>query len=165
MTKQRKEKTWIQESDIKHKAELLLKSIMHTSKIIEQVATNYNATVDPITEKYLTEMGGLKNDLAADEKELISLMKKNKAILFDGTDVVNLTPGSLIREKGDKVKLPKGALAECERLKFDDVIKIVKSLDRPAIEKWPDAKLVLIGAERKPSEEFKYNLKNVKSEK
>jgi len=36
---------------------------------------------------------------------------------------------------------------------------VVESLDRDAIEKWPDAKLVLIGAERKPKEEFSYNIR------
>ena len=42
---------------------------------------------------------------------------------------------------------------------FGEVVKIVKSLDREAIEKWPDERLFLIGAERKPKEEFNYDLK------
>jgi hypothetical protein len=36
----------------------------------------------------------------------------------------------------------------------------VESLDRDAISKWPDAKLVLIGAERKQKEEFSYDIQN-----
>ena len=35
----------------------------------------------------------------------------------------------------------------------------MKSLDREAIEKWPDERLFLIGAERKTREEFSYDLK------
>jgi hypothetical protein len=92
-------------------------------------------------------------------------MKKNKGVLFDDTDVVNLAHGSLIREKGDHVTIPKTALAACKENKFTDVIKVVESLDRDEIEKWTDAKLTLIGAERKPKEEFNYSLKPVKSEK
>jgi hypothetical protein len=115
---------------------------------MEVITARYNGLLEPLR--------GEKADL---EKALIKLMKKNKGVLFDGTDVVNLLHGSLIRETGDKVSIPKTALAACKENKFNDVIKIAESLDRPAIEKWPDAKLVLIGATRKPAEEFKYTIK------
>ena len=158
MTK-RHNKTWIMENEVTKIAEQLLASIALIEQVMETNTANYKAMVAPLTAQYQKEIDVLKNNLAADEKELITLMKKNKAILFDGTDVVNLQPGSLIREKGDKVSIPKTALEACKSNGFKDVIKVVESLDRPAIEKWPDAKLVLIGAERKPSEEFKYNIK------
>jgi len=47
----------------------------------------------------------------------------------------------------------------CEEQGFGEVVKIAKSLDREAIEKWPDERLFLIGAERKPKEEYSYDLK------
>jgi hypothetical protein len=90
---------------------------------------------------------------------LMQTMKFNKKILFDGTDVVNLPHGSLIHSVKDKVSIPRDALAKCEELGFDEVVKIAKSLDREAVEKWRDEKLFLIGAERKPKEEFSYDLK------
>jgi hypothetical protein len=34
----------------------------------------------------------------------------------------------------------------------------VESLDRDAIEKWPDERLFLIGAVRKPAEKFDYEI-------
>jgi phage host-nuclease inhibitor protein Gam len=127
---------------------------------IADLEARANAEMEAVTARYGTWLNPLRDELAAREKELTTLMKKNKELLFGGViDVVNLAHGSLIRNLGDKVSIPKTALAECEKLKFDDVIKIVKSLDRDAIEKWPDAKLTLIGAQRKTKEEFKYTLK------
>lgn len=144
---------------IREEANEKLLLMMHLNERIEDLNAKANAEMEAVLLPYKAFLDALQNDKAVLEKELLSLMKKNKGVLFDGTDVVNLLHGSLIREKGEKVSIPKTALAECEKLKFDDVIKIVKSLDRDAIEKWPDAKLTLIGAERKTKEEFKYSLK------
>ncbi len=93
-------------------------------------------------------------------------MKFEKKVLFADTDVVNLAHGSLIRALVDKVKIPKDrekVIAFCEELGFPEVVKIVKSLDREAVEKWPDERLLLIGAERKQKEEFSYDLKKEKA--
>jgi hypothetical protein len=90
-------------------------------------------------------------------------MKSNKIVLFDGTDIVRLVNGSLIHSVADKVSIPRDALAKCEELGFAEVIKIAKSLDRDAVEKWPDERLILIGAERKQKEEFSYDLAAVKA--
>jgi hypothetical protein len=143
---------------VKSEATVFLASLALTQGIIDQTMAEYNATVERITAPYEQTIEKLRADLAADAKELIALMKKNKAVLFDGTDVVNLSHGSLIHSVGDKVTIPKTALAECKAQGFNDVIKIVESLDRDKIEKWPDAKLVLIGAQRKTKEEFSYDL-------
>lgn len=136
---------------------LWLRDVTHDITALEAEA---NAAMEIVTMRYSTILTPLREELAAREKEILALMKKNKAVLFDGTDVVNLPPGSLIRNKADHVTIPKTALADCKAQHFDDVIKIVESLDRDAIEKWTDAKLVLIGATRKPKEEFSYNLKS-----
>ncbi|MFA5075621.1 MAG: host-nuclease inhibitor Gam family protein [Candidatus Babeliales bacterium] len=145
--------------NVKSEAEALLYSLTNKRYLLQKNLDDYNAIVARYTPAFEETRAILAAGLEADEKVLQSLMKKNKAVLFDGTDVVNLPPGSLIHSKVDKISIPKTALAECEAQHFDDVIKIVKSLDRAAIEKWPDAKLVLIGAERKPKEEFSYDLK------
>lgn len=132
---------------------------------IANLEARANAEMAEVAARYGAWLNPLRDELAAREKELTTLMKKNKGVLFGGViDVVNLPHGSLIRNLADKVSIPKTALAECKANGFTDVIKIVESLDRDAIEKWPDAKLTLIGAERKPKEEFKYSLKPVKSE-
>ena len=148
-----------QKASIQSLAEGLLSSIAFTKNIIAQVQAEYEAKVAEINECYSAKLTTLLGDQAEDEKALLGHMKKYKAVLFDGTDVVNLPPGSLIHSKDDKVSIPKTALAACEKQGFDEVIKTVKSLDREAIEKWPDARLALIGAERKPKEVFSYDLR------
>lgn len=147
------------QAGIQESADELLSYLRDVSTGIADLEARANAEMEAVTARYGGLLNPLRDELAARGKELIALMKKNKAVLFDDTDVVNLVNGSLIREKGDKVSIPKTALAECKQNKFLDVIKVVESLDRAAIEKWPDAKLTLIGAERKPKEEFKYTIK------
>ena len=126
---------------------------------IADLEARANAEMAEVAARYGAWLNPLRDELAARGKELIALMKKNKGLLFDGTDVVNLAHGSLIRNEAEKVSIPRDALEACKGNGFDDVIKIVESLDRDKIEQWPDAKLVLIGATRKPKEEFKYSLK------
>jgi hypothetical protein len=92
-------------------------------------------------------------------------MKTYKHALFDGTDVVALPHGMLVYSRTDKVTIPRdhaAVIALCEDLEFGEAVKIAKSLDREAIEKWPDERLFLIGAERRPKEEFSYDLKGGK---
>ncbi len=155
----------VQSSTLKDKADEILAYMRDIVDGIADLEARANAEMAEITARYGHLLNPMRDEMAALEKEITALMKKNKGVLFDGTDVVNLANGSLIREKGDKVTIPKNALEACKENGFDDVIKVVESLDRPAIEKWPDAKLVLIGAERKTKEEFKYSLKIVNSEK
>jgi hypothetical protein len=143
---------------VKEDARILLVSIAHTQGIIEQQLDEYNVQIAKLSAPYEQTIEKLRADLATDEKTLLSLMKKNKRVLFDSTDVINLPDGSLIHNVGDHVTIPKTALAVCQK-SYREVIKVVESLDRDAIEEWPDAKLVLIGAERKKKEEFKYSLK------
>jgi phage host-nuclease inhibitor protein Gam len=144
----------------RHRYDDMLAGIREISDAVGLLAGEYNLALADLTERYEVRLNPLRADLAADEKALISLMKKEKQILFaDGIGTVRLENGSLIYNKTDKVSIPHGALAVCESQGFSEVIKIAKSLDRDAIEKWPDEKLCLIGAERKPKEEFSYDLK------
>ncbi len=147
---------------IQEEANEKLLLVKHINERITDLEAKANAEMEAVLLPYKEFLDALRNDKSALEKELTTLMKRNKGVLFDGTDVVNLPHGSLIRNEGDHVSIPKTALAACKENKFIDVIKIVESLDRNKIEKWPDAKLVLIGAERKPKEEFEYTVKSEK---
>ena len=145
---------------VKNEANDILTYMRDVIAEVADLEARANAEMAEVTARYGAWLNPLRDELAALEKGITTLMKKNKELLFGGViDVVNLANGSLIRNLGDKVSIPKTALLECERQGFKDVIKVVKSLDRDAIEKWPDAKLVLIGATRGPKEEFKYTVK------
>lgn len=145
--------------ELYEQADNLLVYLKSLADDIAAIQAQAEAEIAAITIKHSIPLEALNSEQVAAEKELITLMKKNKAVLFDGADVVNLKPGSLIRNEADHVSIPKTALLACEQQGFNDVIKTVKSLDRGAIEQWPDAKLFLIGAARNSKEEFKYTLK------
>lgn len=166
MAKQRKTPTGIQEQtaeigtrELHAQADALLRSIAYFESTIAEIEAEYRCQVVDIHAAYVARIAPSKTLRAENEEDLLRLMKSSQNPLFTDADVVNLPHGSLIHAIIDKVRIPKTALAACEELGFHEVVKIAKSLDREAVEKWPDEKLILIGAERKEKEEFSYDLK------
>lgn len=143
----------------REEAEILLENIQSTTTIIADLEAEFNAAALRLQADYETLLAPWRTKLAADEKTLQRLMKSARRVLFADGDIVYLQNGNLLYAKGDRVVIPRGALAKCEEQGFADVIKVAKSLDREKIEKWPDELLVLIGAERKPTETFNYEIK------
>jgi phage host-nuclease inhibitor protein Gam len=139
-------------------AEDLLLAIRSARATMAELTASHNTAQQQIAMMYAQKAAPIREALESHEKALVRLMRLAKGSLFAGSDVVNLVNGSLIRNKADKVTIPRDALARCEEQGFEDAIKTVKSLDREAIEKWPDARLVLIGAERKTKEEFSFSV-------
>jgi len=159
MTKQHKTSSVIPAAGIHAQADAYLYEIAVRTAAVQEILDEANAATQALVARYNAQLEPLGALLISAVMALEQTMKHNKKTLFDGTDVVNLHHGSLIHSIVDKVKIPKTALATCEELGFAEVIKIAKSLDREAIEKWSDERLFLIGAERKPKEEFSYDLK------
>jgi hypothetical protein len=159
MTKQRNKTEIPDLAEIKRLADLRLAEIAHSNARIEVLEAEARAAIQAVEREYYDKMAPIKEMLKLSVFWLTTSMKSDKAVLFDGTDVVRLTNGSLIHSVADKVSIPRDALARCEELGFAEVVKIAKSLDREAVEKWPDERLILIGAERKQKEEFSYDLK------
>jgi len=144
------------------RADDLLENIRAVREIIDDLEREYLEDAARLKAEYETRLKPFREELAGDEKALLALMKACRHALFDGTDVVYLSNGTLVRTKKDKVSIPRNhdaVIAICEELGFVDAIKVIKSLDREAIEKWPDERLFLIGAERKTKEEYNYDLK------
>jgi hypothetical protein len=144
---------------IQEQANGYLREIAIRTADIEALHAECEAAIQEAKARYALRIDARDVLLKSAVTALMQTMKFNKKILFDGTDVVNLPHGSLIHSVADKVSIPRDALAKCEELGFDEVVKIAKSLDREAVEQWPDARLFLIGAKRKPKEEFSYDLK------
>ena len=162
MTKQRNAGAIPDPSEIQETANVHLQAISWTAGEIDAITAEYIIAAEELKIRYEARLDPHKQILKADDATLKALMRHDKKYLFDGTDVVHLTNGSLIHNVADKVSIPRDALARCEELGFAEVVKIAKSLDRDAVEKWPDERLVLIGAERKSKEEFSYDLKEAK---
>lgn len=140
-------------------AEALLQEIAEKTANLQQSLQAAEAEMNALAEAHNAKIEPLKIMLKADEAALLTLMKKNKGVIFDGTDVVNLPHGSLIHNIGEHVSIPKTALEACKLNDYRDAIIVVESLDRDVIRTWSDAKLTVIGAERKKKEEFKYTIK------
>ena len=144
---------------LREKANKLLAEIRDISGGIEMLEGEFNDQVEKLKAKYAGQIKSLKEILDADEKQLVGLMKTGRRDLFDGTDIVRLSNGVLLHESKDKVQIPRDAVKKLEACGFDDAVKIAKSVDRAMVESWPDAKLLLIGAIRKPVETFSWEVK------
>jgi len=115
-----------------------------------------------IQERFEAAIAPLTKKLALLEKELTTLMKQNTAALFDGRDKVVLVNGNLLYQRIPKVKIPRNGVAQIEatiaagNAWAEEALKIVKSVIREVVEKWPDERLAVIGAERKKVDHFSY---------
>jgi len=146
-------------SEAKERAEALLSDVKGLQEAADLLMAECKEAIARVTRQYDEKISPLIEMLRDDEKDLVRLMKSAKGALFADGDIVYLPNGNLLYAQGDHVVIPRDALARCEEHQFLDVIKTVKSLDREAIEKWTDEKLILIGAERKPTETFNYEIK------
>ena len=146
-----------------HAANTLLMAIAEHKKRVELVEAAYNKEAEILQKKYKDQVKTYSEALTIAEQSLIKLMKKERQYLFIGGGVLTLASGSLIFNTKEKLRIPKDAVEKCEEQGFTDAIKIVKQLDREVVETWPDAKLVLIGADKKTVDEFGYELKRPKA--
>lgn len=142
------------------RADELLYRIGHAKRAVAALEADYNAAVERLKADYGPQLSGIRDEIGAYEKELYALMKAAKGRLFDGRDIVRLPNGSLLRQIAERVTIPRDALARCEEMGFSEAIRIVKSLARDVVEKWPDARLALIGARRKIVEDFSYDVED-----
>jgi len=146
--------------DTKPLANSLLRVIKARGAEIDQIEAHVVEEIEAIKARHAHRLQELEDILKAADKELIQIMKKNRAVLFEGEDKVILEAGILLYGKEDKVSIPRDALAKLEHYGYTEAIKIAKSVDRGVVEGWPDERLFMIGALRKPVETFSYELKD-----
>ena len=160
--KQHKPEVRGQRSGVRGQADDILGNLRALSDSIAEVQAMADREFAELTEKYGALMDPIKTRLKEKEKEIMRLMKAEKADLFDGKDIVRLINGILLYSREFKVSIPRDALEKAEKLGLAEAIKIVKSLNRDIVKSWPDEKLVLIGAERKAGDKFSYEIKKEK---
>lgn len=100
-------------------------------------------------------------ELDVTKAALVELMKANRNEFFsDEVDRVDLAHGALLHKVIERVRRSKKITPEIlEGLGYAEAVKIAKSVDWDAVEKWPDVRLAQIGTERKQTEKFEYELK------
>lgn len=155
------------EEQIKRDADKLLEEISIVHEALRALEDAAEREMAAVREKYKNRIVELQYSMGVRSASLLDLMKKTKALLFDlgeKKDQVDLEHGILLYGKEDKVSIPRNALTKIEAQGWEEAIKTVKSVDREVVEKWPDEKLIIIGAKKKPKEVFSYELKNAKGE-
>jgi hypothetical protein len=157
-----REETWTVNPkllEIRDQADEILEGIRIIKADIAQLQDTANTEIERIRKRYEQDIYIHQGLLVEFDKQLKTLMKQNRGVLFEDRDLVDLPNGVLIYEKGHKVRIPKGALERIEAQGWMEAIKIVKTVIREIVEKWPDERLAVIGASRKRTEDFSYEIK------
>ena len=153
----------MQES-VRKNADQLLKSIRKATARITAVEAEAEKEIEGVRAHYARSIDPLRDRLKGLDKELITLMKSRRVPLFDGKDTLKLLHGILLYNKEDKVSIPRDALSKIKAQGWKEAIIIAESVDRAVVQKWPDEKLVMIGAKMKAKETYSYELRDMGSE-
>jgi hypothetical protein len=145
-------------SDIEKLASGLLLDIATGEAAERRITEEYRAAAERMEQDYRQRLAPVRKTLDESRKDIVSLMRAEKQQIFGDGDIRRLPNGALIRQVLERVTIPRDALAQCEELGFNEVIRISKSLNRDEIEKWSDERLFLIGAMRKKEEKYGYDL-------
>jgi len=141
------------------KAEAFLEDIAGIQSRLRALEEEAEKEMRKVEERFKPLIEEQREWLSQVEKDLLSLMKKEKAAIFAGGDKVSLRCGSLLRALEDKLKLPRDALDRVEEMGWLEAIKITKSLDRGVVASWPIERIVAIGGDRRKIEVFKYEVR------
>ncbi len=145
------------------RADEILAVITTTSSMMKITEDALAQAIESLQDRYGAEIEGYKIIIKDKEKELIALMKKHTGEVFDGEDRVDLDHGSLLYAIEERVKKARGVLAKLEEFKFEEAIERSAKVNWDVLEKWPVEKLILVGTERKRTEEYTYELEEAKS--
>lgn len=143
----------------REKADEILWKLTRYKFSLQLVREDAEAELARVREKYQEEIGNLEALIKAGERELKALMKTHDPRIFDGRDTVRLQNGLLLRSEADRVRIPRDALPKIEAQGWHEAVKVVKSINRDVVAKWPESRLVAIGAEKRRVVNYEYELK------
>jgi phage host-nuclease inhibitor protein Gam len=140
------------------KADAYLEDMADIRARIEALEERAEAEMEAVRARYGPQVQDLRGYLARVEKGLVALMKRERDVIFDGRDKVVLSHGALLHGWEERTRIPRDALEKVKELGWTEAVKVVESLDRAVVERWPVERLAAIGAERKAVEVYKYEL-------
>ena len=141
------------------RADAILQMIAISESRIQEVERDATSAISGIKEEYSQKLAPVQDELGRLQKLLRDHMKQRRGVFFDGTDRVDLQNGALLYKLEQRVKRARGVLEKLEKNGFSDAVKIAKSVDWDALEKWPVERLMLVGTERVKKETFEYEIK------
>ena len=140
-------------------ADRLLEELAALKAHLAEVQAEAEAKMRAVRERYDWQIENYTYHIKETEKQLKALMKLHDPELFDGCDTVRLQNGLLLRSEGYKVRIPRDALPKIEAQGWHEAIKVTKSINRDVVSKWPESRLVVIGAERRRVVNYEYEFK------
>lgn len=94
------------------------------------------------------------------DKALLKFAKKQRDVLFDGGDKVDLPHGVLLFSVKKWVRKARDVTVDLlKKLGFLSAVKVVESVNWDEIDAWPEERLILIGTERETKEIYAYEVK------
>ena len=144
----------------REEADRLLDDIGKITARLQTAEVEAEAEIETVRVHFARSIDPLRDRLKELDKELITLMKSRQVPLFDGKDTLKLLHGILLYNKEDKVSIPRHALLKIKLQGWKEAILIAESINRAVVEKWPDERLVMIGAKRKEKKTYSYEVKN-----
>jgi len=144
---------------VRSEADQLLTDIGQVVVRLKKVEADAEAEIETVRAHYAKSIDPLRERVGELDKELITLMKSRCVPLFDGKDTLKLLHGILLYNKEDKVSIPRDALEKIKGQGWKEAILIAESINRAVVEKWPDERLVVIGAKRKEKKTYSYEVK------
>ena len=145
---------------VRSEADQLLTDIGQVVVRLKKVEADAEAEIETVRAHYAKSIDPLRERVGELDKELITLMKSRCVPLFDGKDTLKLLHGILLYNKEDKVSIPRDALEKIKGQGWKEAILIAESVNRAVVEKWPDERLVVIGAKRKEKKTYSYELRD-----
>ena len=144
----------------REEADRLLDDIGKITERLKNAETEAETETETVRAHYARGIDPLRDRLKELDEELITLMKSRCVPLFDGKDTVKLLHGILLYAREMKVSIPRDALELIKYWGWKEAILIAESVNRAVVEKWPDERLVVIGAKRKEKKSYSYELAN-----
>jgi len=130
---------------------------------IEDIKKEADEQMEKMKSEYAKRVQPLKGELDMLDKEIKSLMKQRRKEVFGEGDIVKTENGILYYKVRQVVRKARGVTVELlKKLGYFDGIRVEEHVNWPAIEKWPEEKLIAIGTERTEKEDFGYELKGAR---
>lgn len=142
------------------RAEELLADIRERQAVLQKVDAAANKELTAVRDRYTPLIRETKESLEACERELTGLAKRHREAIFGDRDRVDLDSGALLYGRTEVVRRARAVTVELlDQLQYQDGVLVVRSVNWDVIETWKDERLAAIGTERRPRENFDYELK------
>ena len=146
-------------SDPKKDVDRILRDIAINKGLLQACQDRAAADIQKINQRYAPEIRRLTQIVAAGEKKLERLVKKNRSTILNGEDRADLTNGSVMLKTERRVKQIKGMLKKLKEAGLTAAIKVAREVvDWDCVQKFNDATLERLGTKRIEKDLFSYEL-------